>query len=137
MRILGLDIGDVRIGVSITDQEQLLASPHSVITRRNEVDVMEIIQTIVTEYDVEEVVVGIPYSMSGRLGTQGKITLEFAEALSQNLGIKVKRVDERLSSVQAERMLSQAGTDSSKNKGLVDAAAASIILQSYIDNKKN
>ena len=84
---------------------------------------------------VGEIVIGIPISMSGRRGPQVRRTLDFAELLAQQTDLPIKQVDERLSSVQAERMMIESGASPSRDKARVDAVAAAVILQAYLDSK--
>lgn len=135
MRILALDIGDRRIGVALSDPLGILASPLTTIERAtpdSESAIADIL-AIAEEREAAEILVGIPYLMSGRIGAQARVTLEFAAALADRAGIPVTRIDERLSSVQADRMLAQSGASSRREKGDIDAAAAAVILQAYLD----
>ena len=149
MRIIALDVGDRRIGVAVSDPTGTLASPLRVIERNGNADMAaaDAVIALAREQSAAEIVVGIPYLMSGRAGAQARITLEFADALAARTNIPVRRVDERLSSAQAERMLAQAGGGRGQglgnrgrghgsgngDKGRIDAAAAAVILQAYLD----
>ena len=144
MRIIALDVGDRRIGVAISDPTGMLASPLTVIERNGAADMAaaDAVIALALEHSAGEIVVGIPYLMSGRTGSQARITLEFADALAALADIPVRRVDERLSSAQAARMLAQAGGAGERKggrghgnsgKGRIDAAAAAVILQAYMD----
>lgn len=136
MRLLALDVGDKRIGVAMCDPDGILASPLTTIIRQtNDKSLDEILQ-IAQENEVAEIVVGIPYSMSGRVGPQTRITMDYADSLAKQTEIPIRRVDERLSSVQAERMIREGGGKPSQDKGKIDAVAAAIILQAYLDSKK-
>lgn len=141
MRILALDVGDRRIGVALSDPLGMLASPLTTIERSGAADIdaaVNAIAAVAERHSASEIVVGIPYLMSGRIGAQARITLEFAAALDACTPLPITQVDERLSSAQAKRMLAQsggalarAGRDS--DKGRVDAAAAAVMLQAYLD----
>ncbi len=147
MRIIALDVGDRRIGVAVSDPTGMLASPLTVIERDGGADMSatDAVIALAREQAAGEIVVGIPYLMSGRTGSQARITLEFADALAALADIPVRRVDERLSSAQAARMLAQAGGrgagerkggrghSGNGGKGRIDAAAAAVILQAYLD----
>ena len=135
MRIIALDIGDRRIGVALSDPLGMLASPLTTIERATpDTDsAIDAILALVNEHEAAEILVGIPYLMSGRIGAQARITLDFATALAQRTHIPVTHADERLSSVQADRMLAQSGTSNTRDKSRTDSAAAAIILQSYLD----
>lgn len=135
MRILALDVGDRRIGVALSDPLGILASPLTTIERStpDAEAVIDAILAIVEEHEAAEILVGIPYLMSGRIGAQARITLDFAQALAECTCIPITHIDERLSSVQAERMLAQSGRASEQDRGRTDAAAAAVILQAYLD----
>ncbi len=135
MRILALDVGDRRIGVALSDPLRILASPLTTIERATpDTDTaIDAVLALAEQHEAAEILVGIPYLMSGRVGPQARITLDFAQALSDRTHIPVTHADERLSSVQADRMLAQSGTHSTHDKSRTDSAAATIILQSYLD----
>lgn len=135
MRILALDVGDRRIGVALSDPLGMLASPLTTIERATpDTDAaIDAILALAEQHEAAEILVGIPYLMSGRIGAQARITLDFAQVLADRTDIPVIHIDERLSSVQAERMLTQSGTSSPIDKGRTDSAAAAVILQAYLD----
>ncbi len=134
MSILALDVGDSRIGVAMS--EGFLAAPLTTIHCRNEaVDVREVLR-LAEEYGAEEIVVGMPLSLSGQVGPQAKRVARFAEALAEQTSLPIVSVDERYSTVEAERLLRQAGVRPSEEKARVDAAAAAVILQSYLDSRR-
>lgn len=136
MRSLALDIGGKRIGVAMSDPDGILASPLITIERHENDTSSDEILRIARDNQVAEIVVGIPYLMSGRVGPQARITMDYADSLAQKTSLPIRRVDERLSSVQAERMLRETGTRPSEDKGKIDTAAAAIILQAYLDSRK-
>jgi putative Holliday junction resolvase len=131
MAILGLDVGEKRIGVALA--EGLLAIPVTVIDRRVEETDMEMIMALVEEYRAERIVVGLPRLMNGNIGTQAEEILSFCGALAEHVNIPVDTWDERLSTVTAERLLIDTGMKRKKRKGKIDAIAASVILQAYLD----
>ena len=134
MSILALDVGDSRIGVAMS--EGFLAAPLTTIDRRNEaVDVREVLR-LAEKYGAEEIVVGMPLSLSGQVGPQAERVARFAEALDEQTSLPIVPVDERYSTVEAERLLRQAGVRPSEEKARVDAAAAAVILQSYLDSRR-
>ncbi len=135
MRILALDIGDRRIGVALSDPLGILATPLTTIERAtpDTESAIDAILALAEQHEAAEILVGIPYLMSGRIGAQARITLDFAATLAERTTIPVTRTDERLSSVQADRLLAQSGGASTRDKGRTDSAAAAIILQSYLD----
>ena len=137
MRILALDFGERRIGVALSDPLGMLASPLTTIERATpDTDsAIGAVLSLAEEHEAAEILVGIPYLMSGRIGAQARITLDFAQALAERTHIPVTHIDERLSSVQADRMLAQSGASAARDKGRTDAAAAAVILQAYLDAK--
>ena len=135
-----MDVGDRRIGVALSDPLGMLASPLTTIERSGATDIdaaVSAIASVADQHSASEIIVGIPYLMSGRIGAQARITLEFAAALDACTPMPITQVDERLSSAQAARMLAQSGDASARgrrdDKGRVDAAAAAVMLQAYLD----
>jgi len=138
MRILGIDYGDKRIGVAISDPLGLTAQGVAVIGKRDtfEEDIREI-KKIIKKYEgVDEILIGLPIKMSGELGIQAEKVQKFQEALKSAFKIPINTWDERLTTVQAERMLSEAGLSFKKRRKVVDKSAATYILQSYLDSKR-
>lgn len=135
-RVLGLDVGNVRIGVAVSDSLRTIAQSLCYIKRIGySKDVEKIIQ-ISSEYDCDTIVVGLPKLMSGIEGTQALKTREFADELIKK-GCNVEFQDERLSSVVAESVLLEANTSRKKRKQNIDKIAASFILQMWLDKNKN
>ncbi len=136
MRILALDVGEKRIGVALSDPTGLLASPLTTIeSKGQDFDIDEVLR-LAEEHEAGEIVIGLPLSMSGRRGPQAGRVDAFVKAMAERTDIPLKSMDERLSSVQAERMLRESGVEPSKNKARVDSAAAAIVLQSYLDSRR-
>ena len=133
MRILGLDYGEKRIGVALSDPMEIIASALSTIENRAETDIIAQILDIAHEHDVERIIVGLPRSLDGTLGPQAKRVQEFVESLSGETDIPVITWDERYSSVDAERVLVEAGVKREKRKKHRDSVAAAFILQGYLD----
>jgi len=136
MRILGLDIGDKRIGVAISDPVEIIASPLTVINRDNDNSAIGAILQLVGQYDVKRIVVGLPYSLDGSLGWQAGKVKDFVDRLSQSTSAGIELRDERLSTVAAGRLLRGAGNKKAKARSSLDAAAAAFILQGYLDSLK-
>jgi putative Holliday junction resolvase len=136
MRTLGLDIGDKRIGVAISDPEEILASPLATITREDDKKAIDDIIKLVDQNDVERIVVGLPYSLDGSIGGQANKVMDFAERLSKHTMASMEIWDERLSTVAVERLLREAGNKKAKKRARLDAAAAAFILQGYLDSLK-
>jgi putative Holliday junction resolvase len=133
---MGLDIGDKRIGVAISDPLEKLASPFTTIQRISNAIAISAILDIVKREEIDFVIVGIPISLDGSFGAQAKDVSDFTRELEGMLPVSVKQWDERYSTVEAERLLHEAGYSSRDMKQRVDAVAASIILQSYLDHKQ-
>ncbi|UHA74300.1 Holliday junction resolvase RuvX [Paenibacillus sp. 481] len=133
MKILGLDYGDRRIGVAVSDAFGWTAQGLEVITRRNDDADLQRLEAIIKEHGVEAIVLGLPKNMNGTIGPRGEISLAFAETLKQLFGLPVHLWDERLSTVSAERTLIEADVSRKKRKQVVDKMAATIILQTYLD----
>jgi putative holliday junction resolvase len=131
-RVLGLDLGQSRIGVAISDPERRVAVPIGTIRTGAPGDV-KAIAALVREYAVEQVVVGLPLSLSGKKGEAADHAENFAAALRGFLGVAVALQDERLSTVQAERELGKAGVRGRARRAVVDQSAATVILQAYLD----
>ncbi len=130
MRSLGLDIGDARIGVAISDPEGILASTFSVIERKDDSLAIKAIVDIIKQQEVGHIVVGLPRSLDGRLGWQVTKVREFVQRLSRFTKVPVDYRDERLTTVMARRLKRLSGK---KGKTGDDAQAAAVILQSYLD----
>ena len=137
MRILGLDIGEKWIGVALSDPQRILAIPLTAVSRVEEKADLEAIIELVHQYEVEQIVVGLPYSLDGSLGKEAKRVQDFVTRLSQCVPIPVETWDERFSTLAAQRMITEAGVKRKKRKGRVDAMAATLILQSYLDRMRN
>ncbi|HEY55651.1 MAG TPA: Holliday junction resolvase RuvX [Dehalococcoidia bacterium] len=135
MRSLGLDIGDRRIGVALSDPEGILASPLAVINRRNESLDIEAITEIIRQHQVGQVVVGLPLSMDGSLGQQAEKVKDFTRKLGEHTQVPLEYRDERLTTVMAEHLKRAAGGKKKGEKTRYDAQAAAIILQGYLDEK--
>ena len=133
MKILGLDYGEARIGVAVSDALGMLANPLDTICEKNRQLQLEKVAQVAKEHCVEKIVVGNPKRMDGTIGHRAEYTEQFAEDLSQMLGIPYIMWDERLSSTEAHRILESGGVSGKKRKTKVDKIAAVIILQGYLD----
>ena len=134
-RNLGLDIGDKRIGVALSDPEGVLASPFTIINRKNEMADIEAIISIISQHQVERVIAGLPRSMDGSLGKQAEKVKAFVQKLCSQTKVPVEFRDERLSTVSAKRLMQVANAKKSRKKARDDAVAAAIILQGYLDEE--
>jgi len=133
---LGLDLGKKRIGVAGCDGTGLIATGLQTIYRKSFPQTIAELQQIVRDREVQILVVGIPYSMDGTVGPQARQTLKFSQALSTALQLPVEYIDERLTSFQAEEMLKSENISPSRNKGLIDRKAAALILQQWLDQRR-
>ncbi len=134
MVLMGLDPGGRRIGVALSDPTGLLATAHSVLRRTTLERDLETLRKIALDNDVERVVVGLPLHLSGREGGEAERAREFASQVGEALGLPVELVDERLSSVEAERQLVEARVRRDRWKTKLDAIAAAIVLQGHLDS---
>jgi putative Holliday junction resolvase len=133
VRVLALDIGEKRIGVAVSDPAGRIATPLTVLdARRALADGVELAR-IIDDYSVEAAVIGLPLSMDGTEGPQARRVRAFAGKLGPRLGVPYTFADERLSSTQASRAMSEAGVSARGQRGKLDAVAASLFLQSYLD----
>ncbi len=139
MRIMGLDIGDVRIGVAVSDELGMIAQGKSIIIRENDISVLKQLEKLIDTYQIKEIIIGLPKQMSGEIGHQAAKTLKFIDVLRTNLNISVKTWDERLTTKIAKNIFKEAPAKKKRPKGTVDKLAAILILQNYLDycNKRN
>jgi putative Holliday junction resolvase len=129
-RVLGLDVGDRRVGVALSDPQRILATPLAVIHRTdNESDVNAVVRFI-EQHDVARVIVGLPYNMDGSIGPQAEKVKAFVRELSTRTKVPVEYRDERLTTVAARRIMQARGKPV---RGPDDAVAAAVLLQAYLD----
>jgi len=136
MKAMGIDFGLARIGIALSDDTKFLASPFETYKRKEEEQDIQHLLEIIKTKNVDEIVCGLPMNMAGEEQEIAKKTREFMEMLNKNVGIIINFVDERLSSLMAEEMLKETERDWKKRKEKLDAVAASIILQDYLDEKR-
>jgi putative Holliday junction resolvase len=136
MIILSVDYGDKRTGIAVCDKFEMLASPVCVITEWNIDSLANKIIDVAKEKRAEEIVVGLPKNMDGSEGFRADACKELGEKLKSLTEIPVNFWDERLTTVSAHKILSENNVRGKKRKAVVDAVAADIILQDYIDSKK-
>ncbi len=136
MRILGVDYGLRRIGVAISDPTGSMAQPLVVVENRGNGNDIQRISQLVDEYNVKEVVVGLPISMSGQKGVQAEAVFAYIEKLQDVLNVPVKTWDERLTTSFAERTLVESDVKRGRRKEIIDKVAAAIMLQGYLDSKR-
>lgn len=135
MRILGLDIGEKRIGIAISDELCFTAQGLDVIERKNNGEDINKIAEIVSRYNVVKIVVGLPKNMDGSVGPSGEEVKKYVNKLQNALEVEVDFWDERLSTVAAEKTLIEADISRKKRKKVIDKMAAVFILQNYLDFK--
>jgi len=133
MRILGIDLGIVRIGVAITDQSAIFASPLTVIQAGGIKKNAEKILNLANKYNCELIVFGMPYELDGSKGKIARKVEKLIVELKKSFKGKIDTIDERFTSVEAERALIDGDTSRAKRKQKIDKVAAALILQSYID----
>ena len=131
-RVLGLDLGEARSGVAISDPDRAMAVPAGTIRAAGGVDDLKAVARMVEDTEAVEVVVGHPLSLSGEAGEAARKAEEFAEGLRMLLRVPVHLQDERLSTVEAERGLRAAGAGGKRRRTVVDQAAATLILETYL-----
>ncbi len=133
MRIMGLDVGEKRIGIAISDPMGWTAQGHSVLQRTEPEADLNKIQQICRDYEVEKIVVGLPRNMDGSIGAKALEVQEFGTVVKNRLAIAVEYWDERLSTRSAERILIAADLSRRRRKQVIDKMAAVNILQAYLD----
>jgi putative Holliday junction resolvase len=133
LRYLGLDLGRKRIGLALSDETGLIASPIGVIQVQNQEQVFTEIVRRVAENQVGKLVIGLPIQLNGKEGIEAERARAFAAELQPRLTIPIIFMDERLSSVAAERMLLDAGHNKQKRRANIDATAAALVLQTALD----
>ena len=132
-RALGIDYGDTRIGIALSDPMKIISKPY--ITLMNDSDFFIKLENLINEKEVKTIVVGYPYGMKGQITKQTEKVDSFIDKLEQNFDIEIIKIDERLSSKSAENLLKKQGFKTGHNKSMIDDTSAAIILQEYIDSK--
>jgi putative holliday junction resolvase len=136
VRLLGLDIGERRIGVAVSDEKRRIATPLKVLDGSALANPAPL-RTIAEDFEVDGLVIGLPLSLDGSEGPQAARVREVGRRLSEALGLPVAYVDERLSSVQASRAMQDAGVSSKGQRGRLDMVAAALLLQGYLDSMRS
>jgi putative Holliday junction resolvase len=136
IRILGLDVGEKRIGLAISDPLGITAQGLGVLNRQDPATDLAQLLDLARQWRVQEIVVGLPRHLDGRLGEAAGEILELARSLEESLGVKVVTWDERLTTVEAERVLLQADLSRRRRRKVVDQVAAVLILQGYLDSRR-
>ena len=138
MRIMGLDFGSKTVGVAVSDSLLLTAQGVEIIRRKDENKLRQTlarIEELIVEYEVGEIVLGLPKNMNATEGVRVELTNEFKEKLERRTGLPVTMWDERLTTVAADKIMMEAGVRRENRKDYVDKIAATLILQGYLDRK--
>jgi len=137
MRILGIDYGDARVGIAVTDIMGFMANGVKTIKNKGTKKLLEELQLVLKEYNPEKIVVGLPKNMDGTEGFRVDATYEFVENLKTIYSGEVILQDERLTSMEAKRYLCETNTFGKKRKDVLDTVAATLILEQYLNSSKN
>lgn len=137
MRILAIDLGDVRTGLAICDKNEMLASPLMVITERGRERLAEQIADIAQREGAGQLVLGHPINMNGSLGPRSELVRYFAALLATKTALPIELIDERSTTLSAHQILNTTNVRGQKRKQTVDAVAAVLILESYMQRRKN
>lgn len=138
MRIMGLDFGSKTVGVAVSDSLLVTAQGVEIIRRKEENKLRQTlarIEELIVEYEVGEIVLGLPKNMNATEGIRAELTLEFKDKLERRTGLPVHMWDERLTTVAADKTMMEAGIRRENRKEYVDMIAASLILQGYLDRR--
>ncbi|MDU2598447.1 MULTISPECIES: Holliday junction resolvase RuvX [Anaerococcus] len=136
-RIMGLDVGDKTIGVALSDPMFLIANPLETIKRKKaSLDIKRLVE-IIDEYDVETIVVGLPKNMNNSIGPQSMKVMSFVDLLKKQTDKEIIYQDERMTTIQSERVLIDMDVRRENRKKHIDKIAASFILQTYLDGRRN
>jgi putative Holliday junction resolvase len=136
-RVLGVDLGTARVGLAVSDPEGIVARPLEVLSGSDPESFAAMIADRARELEVSEIVVGIPLRMNGDRGPEAVAAEEFARRLEESTALPVRRWDERLSTVEAQRSMRTAGEDARRQRGVVDKVAAALVLGAYLESRRN
>ncbi len=143
-RIIGIDYGMARLGIALSDEQKIIATPLLTLTAEKKTVATAAKLAIelkkhaeANRYDIAEIIIGLPLMMSGKKGMLADEVVHFIELLKQHLLVPIHTWDERLTSVQAERSLRESSLTRKRRSKVIDTVAATIILQSYLDSKSN
>lgn len=136
-RLMGLDYGDSRTGVAVSDLLGITAQGVESIKYTSEKQLIQRLGEIIQEYQVKKIVIGLPLNMNATSGQRVEKTKRFIEKLRQKFGLEVETIDERLTTVASHRTMTELGVNKNKKKNIVDMMSAVFILQMYMDKSKN
>ena len=137
MKIMAVDFGDSRTGLAVCDKMELLASPLCVVEEKDFDNCILKVSELVKENKIEKIIVGYPVNMNGTVGERADRCKLFADTLAEKVGIPVEMWDERCTTASAHNYLNQTNTRGKKRKAIIDAVAATIILENYLEYRKN
>ena len=133
---MGIDHGEKRVGVALSDEDSLIAQPHETLARRDPSALLAAIAALARDNEVGEIVVGLPLGLDGREGASARRARRFSERLGELTGLPIVLWDERMTTVAAQRALGEAGVRAREQKTMIDRVAAALMLQSYLDAKR-
>jgi len=138
VRALGIDLGSKTIGLSVTDEAEIAAHPLDVLERQGTDKDVSAISTLVDKLDITDVVIGMPFELSGKVGHRARLVQQFAQALRARLApaVKLHEQDERFTTAEAERVLIEADVSRARRREVIDQQAAALILQAWLDAQK-
>lgn len=136
-RLMGLDYGDSRTGVAVSDLLGITAQGVESIKHTGEKQLLNRLREIIEEYQVKKIVIGLPLNMNATSGARVEKTKKFIEKLKTEFGLEVITIDERLTTVASHRTMTELGVNKNKKKNIVDMMSAVLILQMYMDRRKN
>ena len=134
---MGLDVGDKRIGVALSDSLGITAQRLALLKRRNAAGDVDAVTALAAQHAVSVIVIGLPLTLRGETGPQAKKVEAFAEALRRRTDVPVEFVDERLTTAQGERALLETGASRKQRKAAIDQVAAQLILQQFLDRRRS
>lgn len=137
MRCLGLDLGTKTLGTALSDKLGMIANPHKTIKFKNYDELIKPLNDLIDDYEVEVLVLGLPKNMDNSLGFASERSMEFKDFLESHFTLPVELVDERLSTVEAEKYMLDADMSRKKRREHIDSVAASVILNTYLRMKGN
>lgn len=133
---MALDVGERRIGIALSDPSRVLASPLTTVRAQPRAAAIQQIVALIKTNEVVDLVIGLPLTLSGEIGPQARRVRGFAEELAHHLNIPMHEFDERLTSVEAERIMIEAGLKPEQRKARIDQVAASLILQDFLQSQR-
>jgi putative Holliday junction resolvase len=136
MRIMGFDVGSHTIGVAISDELGITAQGLKTIKRKSMEEDLKEISTVIAQFNIEKIVVGLPVNMDGTIGKQAEMIFQWIKTLKEKFSLPVETWDERLSTVEASKVLLEADLSRKKRKKVIDKLAAVLILQGYLDQNR-